>query len=47
MEHLIETVEKFLAYSDDKLEELAQKNQALREEPSHKMNVQNKVGGAK
>lgn len=32
MEHLIETIEKFLAYSDEKLEELAGKNQKLREE---------------
>lgn len=32
MEHLIETIEKFLAYSDEKLEELAEKNQNLREE---------------
>ncbi|WP_057491200.1 SP_0009 family protein [Streptococcus orisasini] len=46
MEHLIETVEKFLAYSDDKLEELSQKNRALREEPS-KNKIQNKTGGAK
>ena len=35
MEHLIETIEKFLAYSDDKLEELAKENQALREENHH------------
>ena len=35
MEHLIKTIEKFLAYSDDKLEELAKENQALREE-NHK-----------
>ena len=26
MEHLIETIEKFLAYSDDKLEELAKEH---------------------
>ncbi|MEY8700600.1 SP_0009 family protein [Streptococcus ferus] len=32
MEHLIETVERFLAHSDDKLEELSQKNQALKKE---------------
>lgn len=31
MENLIETVEKFLAYSDEKLEELSEKNQALKE----------------
>ncbi|MGT2961286.1 SP_0009 family protein [Streptococcus caballi] len=31
MEHLIEVVEKFLAYSDEKLEELKKKNQSLRE----------------
>lgn len=30
MENLIETVEKFLAYSDEKLEELAEKNHALK-----------------
>ena len=35
MEHLIETIEKFLAYSDDKLEELAKENQALIEENHH------------
>ena len=35
MEHLIETIEKFLAYSDDKLEELAKENQGLREENHH------------
>lgn len=33
-EKFIETVEKFLTYSDEKLEELAKKNQALREETS-------------
>lgn len=27
MENLIETIEKFLAYSDEKLEELAKENQ--------------------
>ncbi|MDY3023883.1 SP_0009 family protein [Streptococcus pluranimalium] len=32
MENLIETIETFLKYSDDKLEELSQKNQALRQE---------------
>lgn len=32
MEYLIETIEKFLAYSDEKLEELAEKNQKLKEE---------------
>ncbi|MFA9492995.1 SP_0009 family protein [Streptococcus sp. E17BB] len=32
MDDLIKTIEKFLAYSDDKLEELAEKNQALREQ---------------
>ncbi|TWS94521.1 MULTISPECIES: SP_0009 family protein [unclassified Streptococcus] len=32
MDNLIETIEKFLTYSDDKLEELSEKNQALREE---------------
>ena len=31
MENLIETIEKFLAYSDEKLEELAKENQKLRE----------------
>lgn len=30
MENLIETVEKFLAYSDEKLGELAEKNHALK-----------------
>ncbi|MGT2757635.1 SP_0009 family protein [Streptococcus ovuberis] len=30
MENLVETIEQFLAFSDEKLEELAQKNQALR-----------------
>ncbi|MGT2802201.1 SP_0009 family protein [Streptococcus henryi] len=38
MDNLIETIEKFLAYSDDKLEELAEKNQKLREE-NHQINV--------
>ena len=32
MENLIETIEKFLAYSYEKLEELAKENQKLREE---------------
>lgn len=32
MENLIKTIEKFLAYSDEKLEELAEENQKLREE---------------
>ena len=32
MENLIETIEKFLTYSDEKLEELAKENQKLREE---------------
>lgn len=31
IDDLIKTVETFLAYSEEKLEELAQKNQALRE----------------
>ncbi|AWN17973.1 SP_0009 family protein [Streptococcus sobrinus] len=35
MENLIETIEKFLAYSDEKLEELHQKNQSLKEEDPH------------
>ncbi|EHI73831.1 hypothetical protein STRCR_0410 [Streptococcus criceti HS-6] len=35
MENLIETIEKFLAYSDEKLEELHQKNQSLKVEDSH------------
>ncbi|EFQ56891.1 SP_0009 family protein [Streptococcus downei] len=35
MENLIETIEKFLAYSDEKLEELHQKNQSLKEEETH------------
>ncbi|MGT2968956.1 MULTISPECIES: SP_0009 family protein [Streptococcus] len=29
-ETIVEIVEKFLAYSDEKLEELAEKNQALK-----------------
>ena len=32
MEHLIKTIEKFLAHSDEKLEELTLENQKLREE---------------
>ncbi|MDG3142055.1 recombinase [Streptococcus suis] len=32
MENLIEIIETFLQYSDEKLEELSQKNQALRQE---------------
>lgn len=32
MENIIETVEKFLAFSDEKLEELSQKNQKIRQE---------------
>ncbi|MBM7635859.1 SP_0009 family protein [Streptococcus saliviloxodontae] len=32
MENIIETVEKFLEYSDQKLEDLSKKNQDLREE---------------
>ncbi|MGT2833474.1 SP_0009 family protein [Streptococcus halotolerans] len=31
MENLIETIEKFLQYSDEKLEELSEKNNALRQ----------------
>ncbi|MDY4760779.1 MULTISPECIES: SP_0009 family protein [Streptococcus] len=34
MENLIETIEKFLQYSDEKLEELSEKNNALRREES-------------
>ena len=40
MKNLIETVEKFLTYSDEKLEELAKKNQALREETSRQKSKQ-------
>lgn len=32
MDDLIKTVETFLAYSDEKLEELAEKNQKLKEQ---------------
>lgn len=32
MEDLLTIIEKFLAYSDEKLDELHQKNQALKEE---------------
>ncbi|MGT2667467.1 SP_0009 family protein [Streptococcus rifensis] len=32
MEDLAKTIETFLAYSDEKLEELAQKNQSLKQE---------------
>lgn len=32
MKNIVETVKKFLTYSDEKLEELADKNQALRTE---------------
>lgn len=32
MENIVKTVKKFLAFSDEKLEELSQKNQALRQE---------------
>lgn len=35
MDNLIETIETFLTYSDEKLEELAEKNQALREEKTN------------
>ena len=30
LENIIQTVEQFLSFSDEKLEELAQKNQALK-----------------
>ena len=30
MEDLLKTIEQFLAFSDEKLEELAEKNQALK-----------------
>lgn len=30
MDNLVETIEQFLRFSDEKLEELAQKNQELR-----------------
>ncbi|MGT2785420.1 SP_0009 family protein [Streptococcus merionis] len=36
MEDLVKTVETFLAYSDEKLEELSQKNQKLKQEESLK-----------
>ncbi|WP_307976478.1 SP_0009 family protein [uncultured Streptococcus sp.] len=36
MENLIETTEKFLAYSEEKLEELSAKNQKLRQESPSK-----------
>ena len=40
MKNLIETVEKFLTYSDEKLEELAQKNHLLRlQEEEEKKNA--------
>lgn len=32
MENLIEKIETFLHYSDEKLEELSQKNQSLRQD---------------
>lgn len=32
MDHLIEIIEQFLAFSDEKLAELAEKNQQLREQ---------------
>lgn len=32
MENIVKTVEKFLAFSEEKLEELSQKNQEIREE---------------
>lgn len=38
MENIITTLERFLTYSDEKLEELAEKNQALKlqdEEEGH------------
>ncbi|MGT2930428.1 SP_0009 family protein [Streptococcus dentasini] len=35
MENLIVIIEKFLAHSDEKLEELRQKNQSLKEEVPH------------
>jgi hypothetical protein len=43
MENLIETIEKFLAYSDDKLAELAEKNQKLKEN-NHKTHQKIKKG---
>ncbi|WP_303973279.1 SP_0009 family protein [Streptococcus merionis] len=36
MEDLVKTVETFLAYSDEKLEELSQKNQKLKQEETLK-----------
>lgn len=45
MENLIETIEKFLAYSDEKLEELAEENQKLREE-NHQSTKKRMKGGA-
>ncbi|MEW4354870.1 SP_0009 family protein [Streptococcus pneumoniae] len=36
MEDILKTVETFLAYSDEKLEELAQKNQTLKEQGDYK-----------
>lgn len=39
MENLIETIEKFLAYSEEKLEELSVKNQELRQESPSKTDV--------
>ncbi|MBW3478525.1 recombinase [Streptococcus mutans] len=40
MKNLIETVEKFLTYSDEKLEELSKKNQAY--EKKHLVKNQNR-----
>lgn len=37
MDNLIKTIEQFLAYSDEKLEELAEKNQALREQQEERL----------
>ncbi|MGT2772205.1 SP_0009 family protein [Streptococcus marimammalium] len=36
MKNLINTIEKFLTYSDDKLKELSEKNQQLKEKSKKK-----------
>ncbi|MGT2907589.1 SP_0009 family protein [Streptococcus dentiloxodontae] len=43
MNNLIKNIETFLAYSDDKLEELAAKNQALKTEQLNKAEEEQEI----
>lgn len=43
MDNIVKTVEKFLTFSEEKLEELSQKNQELREEKNTERKVDEEI----